>query len=102
MIPTPANGIITNYTIYCIGSVDQYYSDQLIPGLSTHPFDGLTTSTTLMDLTAFTNYTCSISASTNAGEGPRSDGVTVATDESSKFMSQQLGSEVERQGKANK
>ena len=85
MRPSPANGIITGYTLYCSGSGTQYYEDQVNPGPFTHSIGGGTTGRVLMGLLPFTNYTCSISASTSAGEGERSTEVTTATDESSKI-----------------
>ena len=83
--PIPANGNITGYKLYCSGSGVQYYTDQVDPASYNMTLDGDTNSTTLMDLLPFTNYTCSISASTGAGEGVRSDEVSATTDETSKF-----------------
>ena len=85
MRPIPANGIITDYTLTCSGSGVQFYENQDNPDPFTRPFDGETTSTTLMDLLPFTNYTCNITATTSAGEGDMSGSVTQATNESSKF-----------------
>ena len=85
MRPSPANGIITNYTLTCSRSGVQFYEDQVNPEQFINNFDGQTTSATLMNLLPFTNYTCYITATTSAGEGDMSGPVTQATDESSEF-----------------
>ncbi len=75
--PDPPNGIISGYTIYC----------STLSGLLP-PFViiGLNTSTRLEGLKAFTEYTCSISANTSAGEGPHSNTEVTATDEDGKTV----------------
>ena len=78
MTPDPANGIITGFTISCN-----------TPGVMLPPLlvviDESSVSTTLMDLTAFTEYVCVISANTSAGEGPPSNSDTAMTDEDGKL-----------------
>ena len=91
MRPIPANGIITDYTLTCSGSGVQFYEDQVNPTQFINSSNGQTTSITLMNLLPFTNYTCSITATTSVGEGDMSGPVTQATNESSKFcVSSQL------------
>ena len=73
--PDPTNGVISNYTIRCYETVS---------GLAITPLtiDGNSVFTaTLMNLTPFTEYECTISASTGAGEGNRSDPQIATTDE---------------------
>ena len=48
--------------------------------------NGSTFTTTLEGLTPFTGYTCTIFASTGAGEGNSSDPQTATTDEDSKSI----------------
>ena len=83
--PIPSNGIISNYTLGCSGSGEQHYSDQIVPDPYMMEYGGNMTSAVLSGLLPFTNYTCTISATTGAGEGVMSDPVTQATDESSKL-----------------
>ena len=83
--PIPSNGVINRYTLDCSGSGEQYYSDQMVPGPFMMDYGGEMTSAVLSNLLPFTNYTCTISATTGAGEGDMSDPVTQATDESSKL-----------------
>ena len=83
--PIPANGIITTYTLYCMGSESQFYTDQISP----RPFNltligSLILSTRVMGLLPFTKYDCSVAASTSAGEGDRSSTVMQRTEEASK------------------
>ncbi len=69
VIPDPANGIITGYTIRCsTPSVSL-----LLPGTAQ--------SAALDNLVPFTQYQCSISANTSAGEGPATETQIATTDE---------------------
>ena len=84
------NGIVTHYTVYyqpkVVGSKlgeittdgDQPQTDVVAANM---------TSLLLGDLIPYTTYDVSVSASTDVGEGPLSDAVSVATDESSKLFS---------------
>ena len=78
MIPETTNGIITGYTIRC----NTTGSDIMM--LAPLTVDESTLTTTLEGLTPFTEYTCTISASTDAGEGNSSDPQTATTDEDGK------------------
>lgn len=69
------NGIVTHYTVY-------YRSDESDDEEMNYN-DVETTSLLLRHLTPYTTYGLSVSASTNVGEGPLSDVVTVTTDEAS-------------------
>ena len=82
----PSNGIITGYSLYCAGSEIQYYEDQIIPVSFNRSFTGPGESGVVGDLVPFTNYTCSISATTSAGEGERSGDTTQATAESGTYV----------------
>ena len=64
-VPDPENGIISGYIINCSTS----------SGEVLEPFSASSevTSSVLNGLTAFTEYTCVISATTGAGEGSASD-----------------------------
>jgi hypothetical protein len=73
--PEPTNGIISNYTIRCLDVGSNVMIDSFIIT------DVSTLSTTLGGLTAFTNYECTISASTGAGKGNSSDPQSASTDE---------------------
>ena len=70
--PDPTNGLITNYTIRCS-------SFNALPFLATVMEN--VTSFILSRLSPFTNYSCNVSASTSAGEGPSSESMTAQTDE---------------------
>ncbi len=70
-IPEPTNGIISGYTINCNSSISVTVT-------------GSTLSASLSGLTPFTTYSCTISASTGAGEGTASNTVTATTDEDGK------------------
>ena len=84
--PIPANGVITDYTLYCEGSNSQFYPDQIRPALLTRTVNGSTTSITVPGLLPFTNYDCSVSATTSAGEGTKSTTRTQRTDEDGKLI----------------
>ena len=83
--PIPANGIITAYTLYCTGSEQQFYEDQIVPEPFSLSLDGNANSTTLERLEPFTEYECYITANTSAGEGDSSTPVIRRTNETSKF-----------------
>ncbi len=70
-IPKPTNGIISNYTINCNSSISVTVT-------------GSTLSANLSGLAPFTNYSCTVSASTGAGEGNTSMLMVAATDEDGK------------------
>ena len=76
-IPELINGIISGYTINCSSS------DEML-GFS---FNEFVLSTSLSGLTPFTNYSCTISARTSAGEGTVSTVVTTTTDKDGKLAS---------------
>ena len=78
MVPVPANGEISVYTINCT----ETESGTVVPAFSV---SAPSTSTTLMGLTAYTEYSCVISATTGAGEGNLSGPQTAMTDEDSKL-----------------
>ena len=81
--PSTLNGILTNYTVYCRISSEQFYSEQ-IPDeeqnltVTTSP---ITTEVVLTDLEAFTEYECYVTASTNGGESEPSNNDSATTDE---------------------
>ena len=91
-LPDPANGVITGYTLYCNRSDQQFYPEQLQAMSEPIPLgiSGDEPSATVMNLDPFTNYNCSISASTSAGEGDRSSEVRQRTNESGKFCLQSI------------
>ena len=76
MVPEPTNGNITQFNINCTSSLWQ----PLIFTIN----NGSVFSTTLRNLSAFTTYTCFITASTSVGEGPPSNRDTAMTDEDGK------------------
>ena len=83
--PSTLNGILTNYTVYCRISSEQFYSEQ-IPNeeqnftiFNTASPD--TTEVVLTDLEAFTVYECYVTASTNGGESEPSNNDSARTDE---------------------
>ena len=77
--PDPRNGIISNYTIRC----NETEFGSAITPLTIEGNSVFTA--TLMGLTPFTEYECTISASTGAGEGNQSDPQTATTDEDGKL-----------------
>ncbi len=74
IIPEPTNGIISGYTINCSSS----------GGMVDFSFNESVRTSSLSGLTPFTNYSCTISARTGAGEGTLSTIMTAATDEDGK------------------
>ncbi len=76
-IPEPTNGIISGYTINCSSS----------GGMVDFSFNESVLSTSLSGLTPFTEYSCTISASTGAGEGSASMVTATITDEDGKYCS---------------
>ena len=81
-VPETTNGIISNYTIRCNTSG----SDIMM--LEPLTINESTLTTTLKGLTPFNGYTCTISASTGAGEGNSSRPQMATTDEDSKIIGQ--------------
>lgn len=75
--PQPPNGEITGYTINCSSPSSVMVEPVLV--------DGSVMATTLRNLIAFTNYTCTISASTRAGTGDTSNPDTERTAEDGKL-----------------
>ncbi len=73
-IPEPTNGIISGYTINCSSS----------GGMIDFSLNESVLTSSLSGLTPFTNYSCTISARTGAGEGTLSTVMTAATDEDGK------------------
>ena len=74
LAPDPANGVITRYTLRCTSV--------------TQPLQSITVSTgnvlsfIVESLSPYTNYSCNVSASTGAGEGPATKYSMARTDES--------------------
>ena len=89
MVPEPTNGIITKFNINCTSS-------SLLQPLIFTINSGSVFSTTLRSLSAFTNYTCFITASTSVGEGPPSNSDTAMTDEDGKLRTHFICSRVSR------
>ena len=83
--PDMANGVIIAYTLSCSVSSNQVYPEQQISSQFTVFYSGDTQSARVSNLTAFTSYDCSITASTSAGMGELSEIDTATTDESSKY-----------------
>ena len=79
MVPVPANGVISVYTINCA----ETESGTVVPAFSVN---APSTSTTLMGLTAYTEYSCVISATTGAGVGDPSGAQVARTDEDCKSV----------------
>jgi uracil phosphoribosyltransferase len=86
MTPDTTNGIIGRYIIRCNQTNSQTSIMLLDPLIVT---GNTTFSTTLSSLTAFTDYECTISASTGAGEGNSSDPQNATTDEAGKLTHEQ-------------
>ena len=74
LAPDPANGVITRYTLRCT-TVTQ-------PLQSTTVSSGNVLSFIVESLRPYTNYSCNVSASTEAGEGPATENLIARTDES--------------------
>lgn len=77
MKPDPQNGIISSYTIRCNTTTG--------PAVKIDLFDISGTTTTLENLTPFTEYVCVISANTSAGEGAASNSDSAITGEDGKY-----------------
>ncbi len=84
--PLPPNGVITNYTVYCIMvmNMDQTPTegDYDIVTVST----GAGLSAIVENLDAFTFYRCFVRAATSVGMGPGSNQVTTRTNQDSKYI----------------
>ena len=74
--PSIPNGIITKYTINCIGEDNK-----------NHTVVTNTTMTLVSDLSPYTNYTCSVFGHTRVGRGPPITAVGL-TDENSEYRIQ--------------
>ena len=77
MVPDPTNGVISGYNINCTTS-----SGLMLEPLSIGPAEVMAMIT---NLTAFTEYTCTIFADTGAGEGSLSEPITAVTAEGGKY-----------------
>ena len=73
VVPDPTNGMIINYTIRCNSSNTQPSLMRMV--------ESSMTSLVLEGLSPFTAYSCRVSATTGAGEGPSSNSMTAQTDE---------------------
>ena len=72
MEPDPTNGVISGYTVTC-----NFSSGAPL----TFSFNGSVRAAPLDNLTPFTSYTCTISATTGAGTGTSSGPQTASTNE---------------------
>ena len=78
--PVPANGIIQNYIVTCV---------QTSNGTNiTFTFDNTMLQVTLMDLFSYTEYRCSVFATTNGGAGEPSNTEMARTAEDGERESQ--------------
>ena len=77
-IPESSNGVISGYTISCSSSL----SGKLEPFIIS---DSVTT-TILENLTPYTVYTCTVLATTAAGDGNSSEPQIARTDEDGKLL----------------
>ena len=77
MLPDPTNGVISGYTIDCVAQ---------IPAMTELQFtaDFPDTSTTLTELLPYTEYSCTIFATTGAGDGATTGPQVARTDEDGK------------------
>ncbi len=80
LVPTPTNGVILNYTITCQPAVSVTLPAEVSP-----PGSEVTTNLTV--LSAYTEYSCSVVARTNAGTGNSSNTDVERTDEAGKGSS---------------
>lgn len=71
--PDPPNGAILNYTVRCADATER--------SIFNYTFDGDSVVVVLEGLSPYTLYSCNISATTSAGEGPSTDNETAQTDE---------------------
>ncbi len=76
-VPQPANGVLQNYTVTCSPSLP---APMVVP----HNDSVSEYSVRLSGLMAFTNYSCSVMAATNAGTGNPSEVITARTAEAGK------------------
>ena len=79
MLPDPTNGVISGYTIDCVAQ---------IPAMTELQFtaDFPDTSTTLTGLLPYTEYSCTIFATTGAGDGATTGPQVARTDEDGKIF----------------
>ena len=73
--PNSHNGVITKYTVYYYKQHSPRISEQSIAVSVSNRQTGIS------NLSVYTDYNISVSASTSAGEGPRSSGIIVKTGE---------------------
>ena len=77
--PATTNGVITNYTLRCMFPMRSFTN------VAGNVYFTTVTGNVLLfildDLIPYTNYTCSVSATTGGGEGPATDMMTAQTDE---------------------
>ena len=85
--PSTPNGNVTGYTVYCIVSLDQTYTEQVPTGASTYTVFNVTSQTSayLSGLLPFTFYQCSVTANTSVGEGNFSISNTSQTNEAGMY-----------------
>ena len=82
--PSTLNGVLTNYTVYCRISSEQFYSEQIPNSNEFTVFSTTSPDTTevvLTGLKVFTVYECYVTASTNGGESEPSNSDSATTDE---------------------
>ena len=82
--PSTLNGVLTNYTVYCRISSEQFYSEQIPNSNEFTEFNTTSPDTTevvLTGLKVFTVYECYVTASTNGGESEPSNSDSATTDE---------------------
>ena len=75
MEPEMINGILLSYTVRCVSTGD------LVGEMHNFTISNTFSNTELGGLTPYTDYSCTISATTGAGEGNSSDAQTARTDE---------------------
>ncbi len=86
--PTPSNGVITGYTVYCtiVSTMDESPSEDnfAVFALLTSANLGVM----INDLQPFTYYQCFVSANTSVGEGPNSNRDTTRTIQDGEYYTQ--------------
>ncbi len=84
--PTPSNGVITGYTVYCtiVSTMDESPSEDnfAVFALLTSANLGVM----INDLQPFTYYQCFVSANTNVGKGPGSNRNTTRTIQDGEYI----------------
>ena len=80
--PLTFNGILTNYSVYCRVSNEQFYPEQETEdGYFINSATPETLSLTITELLPFTSYDCYVTASTIGGESEPSTNESARTDE---------------------